>query len=185
MQHLNRGPRPGQPAIPDFLKQLIMKRTFASLESNQLQTACVDQSWGFCIWSGQAGKVVHKKCIHEGKLISFDSEKHHSVLNCTALFVRKRHVQWHPASTAQNDTWSGSVSLNVFLGQAAHSCWVTSYRSPTHSLHTQVLRPPGINMCLIAHLGLDHTAPLCANKQGCTRGHFCQTEEPRPLHRKN
>lgn len=117
MQHLSSGPRPGQPAIPVFLKkQLIMIRTFASLESNQLQTACVDQSWGFCIWSGQAGKVVHRKCIHEGKWISFDSEKPHSVLNCTTLFVRvsvsEWHVQWHPASTAQNNTWvDHSVSV--------------------------------------------------------------------------
>lgn len=36
---------------------------------------------------------------------------------------------------------SGSVSLHVFLWQAAHSCWVTSYRSPTCRLHTQALCP--------------------------------------------
>lgn len=113
MQHLSRGTRPGQPAILGFLKQQpIKKRTFASLESNQLQTACVDQSWSFCIWSGQAGKVVHRKCIHEGKWISFESEKHHSVLSCTDLFVRKWHVQWHPASTAPTDPWvDQSVSM--------------------------------------------------------------------------
>lgn len=140
-----------------------MIRTFASLESNQLQTACVDQSWGFCIWSGQAGKVVHRKCIHEGKWISFDSEKPHSVLNCTTLFVSVSvRVTCSVTSSINGPEQyvSGSFSLGVFLGQTAHSCWVTSYRSPTHWLHTQVGCPSAFKSARVIQSQVDSSERL-------------------------